>query len=257
MQQRRWRQGWILTPPPQASLDWLTHVVTAGPLNFATNRGPHRRRAVELRRDLCRRLQLDFDRLTAARQVHGSEVLRVTARDQGAGRSGPDQALPLLDGLICDTPGVGLLLLSADCPLVVLADPSHRAIGVAHCGWRSLMAGICTRLVRQMNAEFDSDPAQLLAAVGPCPCPGHYPVGPEVVRIAAMRFGPSHQLFAGDPAARLFDLRAAVLVQLTAAGLPPGSIELARECTVADTRFFSHRRQGPDTGRFALIAAVR
>ncbi|GAG03167.1 unnamed protein product, partial [marine sediment metagenome] len=54
-----------------------------------------------------------------------------------------------------------------------------------------------------------------------------------------------------------FDLWSANRDQLLAAGLGPDRIELAGICTIQDDRFFSYRRDGPETGRFALVAGVR
>jgi copper oxidase (laccase) domain-containing protein len=55
----------------------------------------------------------------------------------------------------------------------------------------------------------------------------------------------------------IFDLWAANRSQLTTAGIPPDHVETAGICTICDPRFWSHRRDGPDAGRFALCLALR
>ncbi|MCH7527220.1 MAG: laccase domain-containing protein, partial [Planctomycetes bacterium] len=39
-----------------------------------------------------------------------------------------------VDGLVTDEPNVPLMVLSADCCLMVLYDPARPAVGVAHVG---------------------------------------------------------------------------------------------------------------------------
>ncbi|HON67895.1 MAG TPA: laccase domain-containing protein, partial [Phycisphaerae bacterium] len=44
--------------------------------------------------------------------------------------------------------------------------------------------------------------------------------------------------------------------QLESAGVPGESIETAAMCTICDTRFWSHRRDGETAGRSALFVAI-
>src|SRR5205814_7651309 len=46
------------------------------------------------------------------------------------------------DGLISDTPGLLLSVLTADCLPVILVDPKRRAVGVFHAGWRGTLKRI-------------------------------------------------------------------------------------------------------------------
>jgi copper oxidase (laccase) domain-containing protein len=54
-----------------------------------------------------------------------------------------------------------------------------------------------------------------------------------------------------------FDLKAANRAQLLAHGLKSDNIEISRVCTASDPEnWFSHRAQGPSTGRFAAIISI-
>ena len=60
-------------------------------------------------------------------------------------------------------------------------DPVHRAIGLAHSGWKGTVGKIGQVTVRKMAEEFGSDPGDLLAAVGPSICQECYEVSGDVI----------------------------------------------------------------------------
>jgi YfiH family protein len=235
----------------------LVHAFTMKPWNLAPHRGQDRKRAVERRRAICEMLGVSFDRLTSPQQVHGAEILRVEKEDIGRGRLGRPEAVPFVDGLLTDRPGVPLILLSADCPLVLVFDSLHPAVGIVHASWLGTVAGITSRLVERMTTEFLSNPRTLRAAIAPSAGACCYEVGPEVRRIFRTRMADADQFFTPRGEKYLLDLHAANVAQLVAAGVPSHRIEVAGACTICDSRFWSHRRDGPDAGRNALIAALR
>jgi len=234
----------------------LVHAFASRPWNLAPHRGPQRELAVERRRRICAVLGVAFDRLPSPQQVHGAEILRVEETDIGAGRLGRAEAVPFVDGLITERPGVPLVLLSADCPLVLAYDPRRSALGIVHASWLGTAAGITTRLVERLHAEFGCDAADLRAAIAPCAGPCCYEVGNEVLRIFRTRFAEGDRFFrpAGDRF--LLDLWEANQAQLLSAGVRPERIERADLCTICTGRFWSHRRDGADAGRSALFAAL-
>lgn len=244
----------LLTFPLFAQVEGLAHAVTTRPWNMATHRGPRRDLALERRRKLCTRLGLRFEALTAPEQVHGGHVLWVRPDDLGAGGGGVQSAVRFADGLVCGLPGVPLMVFSADCPMIVAAAPSARVCGVAHASWRGTTARIAHELVRQLCQDPLIAPRDLFVGISPCAGPTAYEVGEDVFRIAGASLPDADRFFrtAGDR--RFFDLRAANVAQLEDAGVRPERICVAAECTIEDTRFFSHRRDGPNTGRFALVA---
>ena len=148
------------------------------------------------------------------------------------------------------------MLLSADCPLILVFDPVHPAIGVAHASWRGTIGRIARRLVERMVIEFHSDPARLLAGIGPSAGPDRYVVGEEVRRLAAAAGEEYERHFRTTCRGVTFDLWSANRDLLIAGGVHPDRIEVAGLCTIQDTRFFSYRREGPGTGRFALVAGL-
>jgi hypothetical protein len=181
-------------------------------------------------------------------QVHGSAVLAVN-------RPGPaGQA----DGLATDRPGLGLMTVSADCPLVMVADGLGAAVGVAHASWRATVGRIVVNLVDLMVRRFACQPHNLVACIGPSAGPCCYEVGPEVLQQATTSLGPGVQSAFITRQDRLYlDLWQANREQLTGAGLDPAHIHAAGVCTICHHDAYpSYRREGDQAGRFAAVIAL-
>lgn len=197
------------------------------------------------RRQLAEHLGLDG--CAWARQVHGGRV--VTADEAGQGRVEAD-------GLITDRPGVGLLNLSADCPIILASDVKAGAVGVAHASWRSTVQRIAERLIEAMAGAYGCEPGRIVAGISPSAGPCCYEVGEDVREAAIDALGPAAEsCFAWRDGGMTFDLWRANVQQLTRAGLSEQNIEVAGVCTITDTRFYSYRRQGAAAGRIGCLIA--
>lgn len=248
----------LLRFPGFDAIPGFIHAITTRPWNMAPHRGPDADRAVERRRRICEHLGFDFEKLTAADQIHSGHVVRIGPGDVGAGRFGRDSAVKFVDGLVSNLPGVPLLQLSADCLLILAVDPVNRAVGTAHASWRGTVAQIGTNLIRAMRVAFGSNPGEIQVGLVPCASPPRYEVGEDVCRIAReMLFDAEGILPLAPTGRRCFDLKSANIQAMVDMGVPPNRIVSAAECTMADERFYSHRRDGEATGRFALFAGFR
>lgn len=247
----------LLYFPSLRQIDGFAHAITTRPWNMAPHIGPQAESALGRRRRVCTHLGLPFEQLTATEQVHSAHVVRLLPGDAGAGRDGRDTAIRFVDGVVCDLPGVPVILFSADCPLIVAVDPRRRVFGVAHASWRGTIEGMAGELIRQLRREFQVNPADLVTGICPCASVERYEVGEDLLRVAHARWNDADRFFQVVGGRRRFDLRAANVAQLVEAGVPPEGITVAAECTISDERFFSHRRDGAETGRFALVAGFR
>ena len=186
-------------------------------------------------------------RYVGIRQVHGNRVVEAAEAECESVEA---------DGLITGEPGVALTCLSADCPLIMAVDPVGGAIGVAHASWRGTVKGIAGELVTAMQRRYGADPACMQAAICPSAGPCCYEVGEDVVEAATASFGDDGRVFLVRRDGRVhFDLWAANVAQLTRMGLGSHNIAVAEICTICDGRFYSVRREGPATGRFACLLA--
>ena len=193
-------------------------------------------RVAENRRLLAAGAGLDPARVAMGWQVHGADIRRWESVPDGGGYARPGAELDRVDGHVTDLPGVGLLVLAADCLPVALVAPGRAAM--LHCGWRGLAAGILERAV----ALFDVPPA---AAIGPGIGRCCYEVGPEVLDAFADLDGVAE--------GRMLDLKAVAARLLARAGVE--RIDEVGLCTSCERElFFSHRRDDGVTGRQGGLA---
>lgn len=188
----------------------------------------------------------------AGEQVHGARVRVVGEAERGRGALDPGTVLPETDGLVTTVRGLPLYVAAADCAALLLAVAEPRpAFAVVHAGWRGLRAGVVEAAVAALCEAAGASPAEVLAGISPCIGPAHYPVGEEVLEAAPER----RRLRLGG--AWHVDLAGWASDRLVEAGVLQGAIELAGLDTFerADL-FFSHRRDGPDTGRMGLVAML-
>ncbi|HUZ88020.1 MAG TPA: polyphenol oxidase family protein [Candidatus Baltobacterales bacterium] len=192
------------------------------------------------RRGFARALGLDSDHMTTIGAVHGNQIARVDA---------PQDVVQGVDGLITDRQGVLLFATYADCYPIVLWDPGKKVVALLHAGWRGTHARIAEAAVRVMTDEYGSEPATIVAGIGPGICGRCYEVGGDVASQFDERF-----LAPGRDDRSLLDLAAANQAQLESAGV--GSVHVIGVCTKETDYLPSHRRN-PDGTRFGAIVALR
>ncbi|MEO6214011.1 MAG: peptidoglycan editing factor PgeF [Vicinamibacterales bacterium] len=193
--------------------------------------------------------------LLLLRQIHGNHV--VTARAARTGLWRPPEA----DAIISDDVSAALVIQVADCAPILLTDTRRRAVAAIHAGWRSTVQRIVARTVAQMAQQFGSQPADLIAAIGPSlgACCGE--MGEEVVaafRSAGHEEAEIERWFTRAAGERPhFNLWDANRDQLVRAGLRPDAIHIAALCTRTHKDVFhSYRATGPGAGRMAAVIRV-
>ena len=102
-------------------------------LNLGVGRGDDMDRVRENYRRFCAALGVDEHRAVLSKQVHEDNVRHVTAEDCGKGLF-RDRDYTSVDAMVTDTPGIPLVVFSADCGIILLHDPVHGAVGAAHAG---------------------------------------------------------------------------------------------------------------------------
>lgn len=192
------------------------------------------------RHRLAGELGLPPERMAYMSQVHGRDVAVLERPPL------PGEPAPVADAMVTRVPGLALVVLTADCVPVLLADGAG-VVGVAHAGRKGVEAGVVTAVVDAMQ-RLGTAPSDVAAVVGPAVCGRCYEV-PAQMRDAVSSVAPAARATsrAGTPA---LDLPAAVAAQLDAAGV--GSVQRMADCTAETAALFSHRRDTV-TGRFAGV----
>jgi polyphenol oxidase len=169
-----------------------------------------------------------LDHVAQGRQVHGTHVQVV--------ESVPHEIADA-DAVVTALTGVAALVLTADCMPVALATPTK--VAMVHAGWRGLADGV----IENALAELGDGP--VAAAIGPSAGGCCYEVGDDVRE--ALCVDPC-----GGPA--LIDLKSIARERLYGADVDVvHDVGLCTMCTPPDL-LFSHRRDGPVTGRQGGIA---
>lgn len=235
--------------------------VSAGPyasLNLSFNVGDDPAAVLENRHRAADAIGAGLDEVVFAEQIHGAVAQVVGAADRGRGARAAAGAVPGADALVTADPGVVLAVLAADCVPVVLYDPAARVLACAHAGWRGTVAGAAASAVAAMRS-LGSEPADVVAGIGPAIAAGCYQVGAEVAGAATSAFAgrAPDVLRATGPGQWQFDLWAANRLILQDAGVPASQIHISSIPTgPAANQFFSHRAERP-CGRFAALARIR
>ena len=207
-------------------------------LNLAMHRGDREENVAENYRILTSALGIDLQKLVLTRQVHGDVIRTVTERDC----LGLDHhRYPECDGLITNTPGVALVVFTADCTPILLCDPVTGAVGAVHAGWRGTALDIAGKAVQKMVAEFGCRPADIRAAVGPNIGPCCFQTDADVPKAMIETFGPGVEEMIRPQDDKFYvNLKAINALALRRAGVE--QVEISTECTMCQhDRYWSHR----------------
>lgn len=172
--------------------------------------------------DCLSSLGISRDRVATGQQVHGNHVEIV------AGHSLPGSPhFEETDGLATSVEGQYLGIFVADCGAVFIADPVKKACAMLHSGKKGTELEITTEAILKMQAEFGSDPADIVVQLAPCIRPPAYEI----------------------------DFARKIVSDAIAAGVPETQVHDCGICTTSDLdRYYSYRFEKGKTGRlFGII----
>lgn len=184
-------------------------------------------------------------------QVHGADVVCATAPR-------PDtESVRQADIILTDKPELTLYMRFADCVPILFHDPRKGVVGVAHAGWVGTLRDVATAAINAMTKQYGSNPADVIAGIGPSIGPDHYEVGSDVILQVTQKFGDdSEQLLKSHNGKIHFDLWKTNRILLERAGVE--KIEVAEICTACNTNdWFSHRAEKGRTGRFGALITLQ
>lgn len=182
---------------------------------------------------------LGSGRLVWMNQVHGDRVELI---------EGPrDAVVADTDALVTGVAGLALVVVTADCVPVLLADARAGVVAAIHAGRAGAQRGVVARTVETM-LSVGANPGDISALLGPAVSGRNYEVPPALAdAVEAKLPGSGATTLRGS---RGLDLRAGIARQLKAAGI--AAIDIDPRCTVEDANLFSYRRDGR-TGRLASL----
>lgn len=236
----------------------MHHVFTSknrdGGGNVSLSGGRDRDAALRERQFWSDWLDVDPTAWVVGGQVHGNNIAVVDESHRGRGAVDPSEVIPDTDGILTCIPGLPLYVAVADCaPVLFFAQGAKPWVGTVHAGWRGLKEHVLLHAVERICEHAQVDPQEVHAGVGPCIGLLHFEVGEEVVAYAPAK----RRVQLGAEGQWHVDLAGWANDQLLEAGLPQKQIEISGLDTHERTDlFFSHRRDGQDTGRMGLLAVL-
>ena len=147
-----------------------------------------------------------------------------------------------------NTPGLALVVFTADCTPVLLHDPVTGAVGAVHAGWKGTAQDIVGKAVAAMKEAFGVDPANIRAAIGPNIGQCCFETDADVPEAILNAYGEEARAFIRQINEKYYvNLKEVNALALRRQGV--ANIEISEECTRCNTdRFWSARYHNNDRG---------
>ncbi|HAJ94598.1 MAG TPA: peptidoglycan editing factor PgeF [Actinobacteria bacterium] len=210
-------------------------------------------------RDLVRRnrqlvlknnLNIKAEYIYSVRQVHGSNIVSIDKDIRHTDGAIPEDA----DCLMTCLKNKPVMVMGADCALILIADIGKRAVCAVHAGWKGTFNKILGKSLEVFCSRFDSKEKEIHIFFGPCIRGCCYNIDNRLADKFRNRFGEGKYLFDRGETPFL-DIVELNMVQLRDFDIPEDNIYDSRICTGCDRKYYSYRREGL-TGRHGAIAAI-
>lgn len=162
------------------------------------------------------------------------------------------------DALVSNLEDILVGVKTADCVPVLLGDAKTKAFAAIHAGWRGTADSIVVNAIEKMREVYQTDPKNLICAIGAAASGKNYEVGQDVINAFEENFSTCGNLFNKTREGHAFvDLHLANREQLVRAGVPPENIFTAPFCTIERTDlFFSYRVEKKLYGKTGRLMSV-
>lgn len=229
-------------------------------MNLSYTRGDEKEAVDENFRRIARVLGCDLNDIVCSDQTHTVNLRIVSREDGGKGILTPKDYSDI-DGLMTDEPGLVLATFYADCVPLYFVDTKRKAIALAHSGWRGTVARMGRCVTEKMRETYGTEPADLVAVIGPSICQACYEVSVDVAEAFDREFcrdGQSEEILIdkGNGKYQLNLWRANEIV-LTEAGIPAEQIQVTDLCTCHNSDYlFSHRASHGKRGNLGAFLGI-
>ena len=224
-------------------------------MNIGVHRGDTAENVARNYEILAELLGIGMEDFVVTKQTHSDIVRPVDGNDRGYALV--EGASPECDGLVTNTPGVALVIYTADCTPILLWDPVTGAVGAAHAGWRGTAADIAGKTVRTMVQQYGCDPKNIHAAIGPNIAQCCFETDKDVPDAIAATLGADALDCIRQSGSKYYvNLKEVNARLLRRAGVT--QIDISTDCTACQTdRFWSHRKHGSLRGSQGAIIVCK
>lgn len=197
---------------------------------------------LENRKRFFQKIGISENKIIAAEIVHENKVEIVD-------ETSPNMILGA-DGLVTKSKNVFLSVTIADCIPVYFYEPRQKIIGIAHCGWRGIVAGVIETAVEKI-IELGGKVENIEIAFGPGINVCHFEIQEDVLN----KFNDYPEFIIRKDEKIFVDLKGIMRKQLGNLNIAFENIEDNEECTMESDRYFSFRRDKPEKVE-AMIAVI-
>lgn len=205
--------------------------------NLAYHVGDEKFNVDKNRKNLAKKYNYDYEKLVSMNQTHGNNVQIVDLSSK--------KIIDDCDGLITNIKDLPLMVMVADCIPILLHDEKKGVIAALHAGRNSTFLKIVEVAINKMKKNFNTNPLDIKATLGPSIQKCCYEVSIELAEIVKTSFG--LEFVEG----RYIDLQAINKAILKENGVV--KIDDSMICTKCTSKVHYSYRKNPKTGRFAGI----
>ena len=152
------------------------------------------------------------------------------------------------DALITDEPDVLLIIKTADCQPVLLADPVKNRVAAIHSGWRGSVQNIIGKTIAKM-VELGTKPQHILAGIGPS-------LGPCCAEFIHYQQELPEYMWSYVSKPNYFNFWEISKTQLQNEGVFAQNIEISEMCTKCCPKLFFSYRRTKIAGRFGSVIGI-
>lgn len=189
-------------------------------------------------------------KIYSVRQVHGDRIINI---DKNRSYDS-DEILEEADCIITDQVDIPVMVMGADCSLILIADTSKRIVAAVHAGWKGTLCKLVSKVILFMKDIFKSRIDDLFVSFGPSIRSCCYKVTDSVLEKFIEVFG-NKNFFLKKYNGYFLDLVRINYMQLKKLGIKKENISDCKVCTCCSPDFFSYRKSRI-TGRQAGIAII-
>jgi len=204
-------------------------------------------------------LKTDTENFFRIKQTHGTNII-INPKTT--------DIIDNTDGIILSKQGSTTVLHFADCTPVLLYDTKNLVAAGLHAGWRGTAGAISKKGMRILKEKFNSNPKDIIAAIGPCIGQEDFEAGIEVYEALKKSVNNTKGLFkfketsenepteafpANPKKAKVFP----DLAKINAEQLREEGVEIIDICHFKTYRdndiLFSYRRENKTTNRISMV----
>lgn len=156
------------------------------------------------------------------------------------------------------------MLTYADCTPILLYDPTKNMIGNIHSGWRGTIQKIGQKAVLKMKEQYNVDPKDIIACIGPCIGKCHFEVDEDVKEKFEQTFSYFNknddiiEISKENKCKYFIDTTLVNRLMLEEVGVSPENIFESNICTVCNSKIIhSYRADDKEAGRNIAMIGLK